>query len=61
MKIKAAVARETGKPFKIEEIELDEPRDDEVIVRIAGTGICHTDFFPWQGGVSCPVSSRIRP
>lgn len=44
MKIKAAVVRKKGGPFKIEEVELDEPREDEVLVRIAGTGLCHTDL-----------------
>ena len=37
MKIKAAVVREKSGPFKIEDIELDEPRDDEVLVRIVGS------------------------
>jgi aryl-alcohol dehydrogenase len=44
MKIKAAVVRKKGGPFKIEDVELDEPRDDEVLVRIAGAGLCHTDL-----------------
>ena len=44
MKIKAAVVREAGKPFVIEEIELDEPRDDEVLVKIVSSGLCHTDL-----------------
>jgi len=44
MKIKAAVVREKSGPFKIEEIELDEPRDDEVLVLIVGSGLCHTDL-----------------
>jgi aryl-alcohol dehydrogenase len=44
MKVKAAVVRKKGGPFKIEEVELEEPRDDEVLVRIAGAGLCHTDL-----------------
>jgi aryl-alcohol dehydrogenase len=44
MKIKAAVVREKGGPFVIEEIELDEPRADEVLVRIVSSGLCHTDL-----------------
>ena len=44
MKIRAAVVREKGGPFRIEELELDEPREDEVLVRIAGAGLCHTDL-----------------
>ncbi|MGE4544779.1 MAG: NAD(P)-dependent alcohol dehydrogenase [Pedobacter sp.] len=51
MNIKAAVVREKDGAFNIEDVELDEPRNDEVIVRVAGCGICHTDFMPWKGTV----------
>jgi aryl-alcohol dehydrogenase len=43
--ITAAVAREKSAPFVIEPLELDEPRDDEVLVRIVGAGMCHTDLI----------------
>ena len=44
MNIKAAVVREAGGPFKIEDIELEEPRADEVLVKIVSSGLCHTDL-----------------
>ena len=44
MKITAAVVRASDQPFTLEELELDEPRDDEVLVRIIATGLCHTDL-----------------
>jgi aryl-alcohol dehydrogenase len=44
MNVKAAVLREKNGPFLIEDVILDEPRDDEVLVRIAGAGLCHTDL-----------------
>jgi aryl-alcohol dehydrogenase len=44
MKIKAAVVREKSGAFSLEDLELEEPREDEVLVRIAGVGICHTDL-----------------
>ncbi len=44
MKIRAAVVWEQSGPFGIEEIELEEPRDDEVLVRIVSAGICRTDL-----------------
>ena len=44
MKIKAAVVRKKGGPFIIEEIDLDEPRADEVLVRVVASGLCHTDL-----------------
>ncbi len=44
MKIRAAVVRKKSGLFQIEDLELEDPRDDEIIVRIAGCGICHTDL-----------------
>ena len=41
----AAVVREKGGPFEIEKILLEDPRDNEVLVRIAGVGMCHTDLI----------------
>jgi aryl-alcohol dehydrogenase len=43
--ITAAVARTRSAPFAIETLELDEPRDDEILVRIVGAGMCHTDLI----------------
>jgi len=40
----AAVVRSKGGPWLLETLELDDPRDDEVLVRIVGPGICHTDL-----------------
>jgi aryl-alcohol dehydrogenase len=45
MKIKAAIVAGLGSPFQVTEVELEEPRDDEILVRLAGTGVCHTDLF----------------
>jgi aryl-alcohol dehydrogenase len=44
MKIKAAVVREKGGPFVIEDVELEEPRADEILVKIVSSGLCHTDL-----------------
>jgi aryl-alcohol dehydrogenase len=43
-KIQAAVLRNKGGPLRIESLELEGPRDDEVLVRIVATGICRTDI-----------------
>ena len=45
MQITAAVSRGPDSPFTLETVELDEPRADEVLVRIVATGLCHTDLF----------------
>jgi aryl-alcohol dehydrogenase len=42
--IKAATIRQKGGPFQIENLMLDEPRPDEVLVRVVATGMCHTDM-----------------
>ena len=42
--IRGAVLRKKGGPLKIESLELEGPRDDEVLVRIVASGICHTDI-----------------
>jgi S-(hydroxymethyl)glutathione dehydrogenase / alcohol dehydrogenase len=44
MKIKAAVMAGYKKPLEIKEIELAEPKANEVLVRIAATGVCHSDL-----------------
>ena len=44
MDAKAAVVREEGGSFDIEDVELEEPRPDEVLVRVVGAGVCHTDM-----------------
>lgn len=40
----AAVARGANQPFTIEQLTVDGPRAGEVLVRIAGVGLCHTDL-----------------
>ncbi|HRI68686.1 MAG TPA: alcohol dehydrogenase catalytic domain-containing protein, partial [Polyangium sp.] len=49
MKIKAAVAHKSSAPLSIETVDLDGPRDGEVLVEIKATGICHTDDYTLSG------------
>ena len=42
---KAAVVSEKGAPFHIKEIQLDGPNVGEVLIRLVGSGICHTDLI----------------
>ena len=44
MKTTVAIVNEPGQAFTFEEVDLDEPRADEVLVRIVATGLCHTDL-----------------
>ena len=43
-KIQAVVLRKRGGPLKIESLEMEGPRDNEVLVRLVASGICHTDI-----------------
>jgi len=49
MKVKAAIAFEAAKPLVVDEIELAPPKQGEVLVRLAATGVCHTDAFTLSG------------
>lgn len=58
MRISAAVSRVDQPAPRIEEVELAEPRPDEVLVRIVAAGICHTDIRAHQG-VGLPTPKPI--
>ncbi|MFE2720809.1 NAD(P)-dependent alcohol dehydrogenase [Kitasatospora sp. NPDC059327] len=45
LSVKAAVARGKGGPFTVEDVLLEPPRADEVLVRLVATGLCHTDLL----------------
>ncbi len=49
MKTRAAVARKAGSLLSLETVDLEGPRDGEVLVEIKATGICHTDEFTLSG------------
>ena len=49
MKSRAAVAWEAGKPLVIEEVEVEGPKDGEVLLQIKATGVCHTDAYTLSG------------
>lgn len=55
MKTIAAVVHEAGGPFLLEEVSLDEPRADEVLVRMVATGLCHTDLSVRAGYIPFPL------
>ncbi len=47
--MKAAVFREVKQPLTIEDIEIDTPRDREVLVRTVASGVCHSDLHFIEG------------
>lgn len=54
MRIVAALATGPGQPFELREVDLDEPRSDEILVKIVGVGVCHTDLVFQQAGMIAP-------
>ncbi len=72
MKIKAAVLREYRVPMLIEELELAEPREHEVQVKMLACGFCHSDLSVWLGHIpqdipmvpgheACAVVEKVGP
>jgi aryl-alcohol dehydrogenase len=54
MKAFAAVFHALGAPFEVEEVDVDDPRAGEVLVRVVATGVCHTDALARDGDVPFP-------
>ena len=55
MKVRAAVARAHGAPLEIEGLELDEPRADEVLVRLVACGVARGDLKAIGGALPMPL------
>lgn len=55
MQVKAAVAREKGAALSIENLELEAPRPDEILVKVVATGVCHTDMVVRDGHLPTPL------
>ena len=49
MRIKAAVLERFGAPLEVQEVDLEEPRAGEVLVRLVACGVCHTDLYTASG------------
>ena len=49
MKARAAVAWEARKPLSIEDVDVDGPREGEVLLQVVASGVCHTDAFTLSG------------
>lgn len=49
MKVRAAVAWGPKEPLTIEEVDLEDPKRGEVLVKILATGVCHTDAYTLSG------------
>jgi len=56
MKIKAAIVYSPHDPYVIEEVELAGPKEDEVLVKIVASGVCHTDHL-----IACGQLAMLHP
>jgi S-(hydroxymethyl)glutathione dehydrogenase/alcohol dehydrogenase len=59
VKTRAAVFRGAGQPFEVAELDLEEPRAGEVLVRMAAVGICGTDLHSVKGEWTRPTPSVL--
>lgn len=59
MKIKAAVTFAKGEVFQITEVELAEPKMTEVLVRMVGVGVCHTDALARDQFMPVPLPAVL--
>ncbi len=59
MKSRAAVLYGAGQEFKVEEIEVDDPKEGEVLLHLAATGLCHSDYHmvtgEWSENIYYPM------
>jgi S-(hydroxymethyl)glutathione dehydrogenase/alcohol dehydrogenase len=49
MQIRAAVLEEFGRPLVVQQLDLQEPKAGEVLVRLVACGVCHTDLYTASG------------
>ena len=49
MRMRAAVLEEFGQPLVVQELDLEEPKQGEVLVRLLACGVCHTDMYTASG------------
>jgi propanol-preferring alcohol dehydrogenase len=57
--MKAALVRQFGKPLVIEEVPVPRPGPRQIVVKIAATGVCHTDLHAANG--DWPVNRPRMP
>jgi S-(hydroxymethyl)glutathione dehydrogenase / alcohol dehydrogenase len=55
MKIQAALLYGAHQQFRVEEVTLDEPRSGEVLIKIAASGVCHSDYHLVSGATKHPM------
>jgi S-(hydroxymethyl)glutathione dehydrogenase/alcohol dehydrogenase len=59
--MKAAVLHETDQPLAIEELHIENPGPNEVLVRTAACGVCHSDRHLMSGSFATDLPSVMDP
>jgi aryl-alcohol dehydrogenase len=54
-----AVTASQGAPFELRDLVVDDPRDDEIVVRIVASGICHTDVSAQNQVIPFPLPALL--
>jgi len=57
--MKAAVMREVGKPLQIEDVQISKPGPNEVLIRTAAAGVCHSDVHFYEGSYPYPMPAVL--
>jgi Zn-dependent alcohol dehydrogenase len=55
MRTRAAILDELNKPLTIDEVEIGDPKQGEVLVRMVASGVCHTDVSVMHGILPSPT------
>ena len=58
--MKAARIVEANKPLEISELEIPEPKENQVIVKVKAVGVCHSDLHLWEGGYDLGDGSFMK-
>jgi S-(hydroxymethyl)glutathione dehydrogenase/alcohol dehydrogenase len=57
--MRAAVLHAFGEPLQVRDVEIDPPRRGEALVRLAASGVCHSDLHAAQGVHPCPLPAVL--
>lgn len=58
--MKAARIVEPNKPLIVSELELAEPKENQVIIDVKAVGVCHSDLHLWEGGYDLGEGSFMK-
>ena len=59
MKAKAAVFFEVGKGLEICDVEVQDPQEGEILVRMVAGGVCHSDLHVMTGHLTAPIPAVL--